>query len=170
LVSLFAFSALTASGLAFSLMLLATALIALLDRGGEQFESTAAVDFGLESPFSLTAALNYGFIFLVLQIGAVLAQRQFGEWGMYATSFFGGLVSSVSAVAAAATLAANGSISPQVAGASAVIASLMSVLSNWPLVMRARNPELTRKLGLVLGIVMLVGIAGAIGQKYAPRL
>jgi hypothetical protein len=39
-------------------------------------------------------------------------------------------------------------------------------LSNPPLVMRARNPE----LGVALGVVMLVGIAAANGQKSAQRL
>jgi uncharacterized membrane protein (DUF4010 family) len=108
--------------------------------------------------------------FLALQVSGALAQRQFGEWGLYATSIFGGLVSSASAVAAAATLAANGTISAQTAGVSAVIASLMSVLSNRPLVMRARNRDLTSRLGVVLGIIMSLGVAGGIGQKYVLHL
>jgi len=34
--------------------------------------------------------------------------------------------------------------------------------------MRARSPELTRRLGIVLGIVILAGIAGTAGVRFAP--
>ncbi len=165
ILGLLAFGALLASVAAFALMIGATILISRFYRIHETDEPSAGVELGLQSPFSLTSALKYGAIFLIFQLGGTLAQRKFGELGVYATSLFGGLVSSASAVAAAASLAANGTITPQVAGTSAVIASLMSVFSNWPLVLRARNPELTRKLGIVLGIVIVLGIAGAIGQK-----
>jgi uncharacterized membrane protein (DUF4010 family) len=174
LVALLALPALAYSGAAFALMLLVAALVARFDRNEPdrnqgKLDPETPADLGLESPFSLTAALKYGLLFLVLQIGGNLAQRNFGEWGVYATSVFGGLVSSASAVAAAASLSANGSISPRVAGTSVVIASLMSVFSNWPLVLRARSPELTRKLGMVLGTIIVGGIAGVIVSAIVAR-
>jgi uncharacterized membrane protein (DUF4010 family) len=169
LVALLALPALTASGMAFFLMLLATALFARFSPDRGTVETGKGGKLELQSPFSLTSALRYGAIFLALQISGKLAQRQFGEWGVYATSVFGGLVSSASAVAAAATLSANGTVSAQTAGVSAVIASLISVFSNWPLVMRARHRELTRRLGIVLAVIILLGIAGLIGQRYWPQ-
>ncbi len=168
LVALIALPVLAYSGPAFALMLAVALATAWWRRSGQKADKETGADLGLESPFSLTSALKYGLVFLALQIGGTLAQRYLGEWGLYATSFCGGLVSSASAVAAGASLAANGTVSPQVAGTSVVIASLMSVFSNWPLVLRARSPELTRRLGIVLGIVILAGILGAVGERFAP--
>ena len=169
LVALLALPALKASGMAFLLMLAATALFAWISTSRGKIDADHGVKLTLQSPFSLTSALKYGAIFLALQIGGELAQRRFGEWGLYATSVFGGLVSSASAVAAAATLAANGAVSAQTAGISAVIASIMSVFSNWPLVMRARDGGLTRRLSIVLVITILLGVVGLLGQRYWLR-
>jgi uncharacterized membrane protein (DUF4010 family) len=166
LIALLALPALMASGLAFILMLAATALFAWFSPNRSPIDAGEGLNLELQSPFSLTSALKYGAIFLALQIGGELAQQRFGEWGLYATSLFGGMVSSASAVAAAATLAANGTVSAHTAGVSAVIASLLSIFSNWPLVMLARDRGLTRRLGIVLAITMLLGIAGLVGQRY----
>ena len=128
LVALLALPAFIASALAFLLMLAATVLFAWISRNRGTIDADHGVKLTLQSPFSLTSALKYGAIFLALQIGGELAQQQFGEWGLYATSVFGGLVSSASAVAAAASLAANGTVSPHTAGVSAVMASIMQRL------------------------------------------
>jgi hypothetical protein len=98
----------------------------------------------LESPFSLTAAFKFGVIFLALRIAGTLAQRALGEAGFYAMSAVGGVVSSASAVASAANLAAAGTLPPQVAGIGAIIASATSALINLPLVARlAQDRALT---------------------------
>ena len=57
-----------------------------------------------------------------------------------------------------------------VGGTSAVLTSLMSVLSNWPLVIRARNKQLTLRLAIVLGIVFLFGFSGAFLHRNAASL
>ncbi|HTD90991.1 MAG TPA: DUF4010 domain-containing protein [Burkholderiales bacterium] len=69
----------------------------------------------------------------------VLAQKFAGEAGFYAVSFLGGLASSASAVAAAASLAASGTLTADTAAAGAVIASLTSVMVNLPFILRAHN-------------------------------
>lgn len=121
----------------------------------------------LESPFSLTAALKFGIIFLVLQIGGTFAQRGLGHWGFYAVSVIGGIVSSASAVASAANLAAAGTLPPQVAGIGAVWASAASALVNLPLVARlAKDRVLTWKLTWVLGGIVVLGALGAIVQDF----
>ena len=121
----------------------------------------------LESPFSLTAAFKFGIIFLVLQIGGTFAQRALGHWGFYAVSVAGGIVSSASAVASAANLAAAGTLPPQVAGIGAVCASVASALVNLPLVARlAKDRVLTWKLTWVLGGIVVLGAFGAIVQDF----
>jgi uncharacterized membrane protein (DUF4010 family) len=122
----------------------------------------------LELPFSLLAALKYGLFFLGLQIAGLLAERELGQFGFYIVSLLGGLVSSASSVAAAASLGANGTISADVAGAGAVMASLTSVFVNLPLVWHAHNRTLTRRLALAVWVVTAVGLMGAFLQvKFA---
>jgi uncharacterized membrane protein (DUF4010 family) len=119
----------------------------------------------LESPFSLTAALKFGIIFLTLGIAGTFAQRALGEVGFYAVSAVGGVISSASAVASAANLAATGTLPPQAAGNGAVIASLISAMVNLPLVARiAKDRALTLKTAGVLGTIVFLGALGCIIQ------
>ena len=115
----------------------------------------------IKSPFSLLSALKFGAIFLALRVASSLGQRLFGTLGFYAATFAGGLVSSASAVAAAATLAGHGEISSVVAGNAAVLAALTSALVNLPMIVRS-SPDraFTRKLASSIGIVAFVGLAG----------
>jgi uncharacterized membrane protein (DUF4010 family) len=73
-------------------------------------------------------------------------------------------------VASAATLAAAGTLSAQVAGVGAIIASGTSALVDLPIVARvARDSRLTRRVGWVLGITILLGITGTIVQLALNR-
>jgi uncharacterized membrane protein (DUF4010 family) len=86
-----------------------------------------------------------------------------GQYGFYAVSLVGGFISSASAVASAGTLAAQGTIDDDVAGIGAVIASLTSTLVNLPLVARiAKERPLTRRIAWSLGVVMVLGLIGAL--------
>ncbi|HEX3702626.1 MAG TPA: DUF4010 domain-containing protein [Vicinamibacterales bacterium] len=124
----------------------------------------------LESPFSATAALKFGLVFLALQIGGTLAQRALGTFGFYAVSLAGGAVSSASAVASAATLAAAGTLSPDVAGAGAIIASGTSALVDLPIVARlAGDRRLTRRVGWAFGATVLLGVIGTLLQLALHR-
>jgi uncharacterized membrane protein (DUF4010 family) len=122
----------------------------------------------MHSPFSLTAALKFGAIFLALAVAGTLAERMVGQAGFYAVSVVGGFVSSASATGAAANLAATGTLSPQVAGTGTILASLMSALVNLPIVARlARDRALTRRLAWILAGTVLLGAGGAVIQSYA---
>src|SRR5580692_10040028 len=106
---------------------------------------TAQSKLPLESPFSLVAALKFGLLFLGLNVAGTIAQRVFGQYGFYAVSLVGGLVSSASSVASAGALAHAGTLSASVAGTGGVIASLASTLVDLPLIARvARQRPLTR--------------------------
>lgn len=119
----------------------------------------------LQSPFSLKAAFKFGLILVVIQVAGVLGQQTLGQLGIYVTSLLGGLFSSSSAVAAAATLTAQGTISPQVAGNCAVIASLTSVMVNLPLVFGLAHRRLVWRLAWTMGVVALVGLLGVLLQS-----
>jgi uncharacterized membrane protein (DUF4010 family) len=124
-------------------------------------ERKAGAALTLASPFSLTSAIKYGLIFLVLQIAGTLAQRWLGQLGFYAVSVLGGLVSSASAVAAAANLAVAGAATPLVAATGAVIASAASVVVNWLLAWRvARDRTLSARLATALAAVIAFGALG----------
>ena len=147
--------------LPFGLMFLTCGLFILILRHPSKSEDAQSTPIlNLQSPFSLPVALRYGFIFLVLQVASVLAQDTLGQLGVYVTSFFGGLFSSSSAVAAAATLQTKGSISTNTAAISAVIASATSVIVNLPLVARAQESRLTRQVGWIMIAVIAVGAIG----------
>lgn len=125
-----------------------------------------APEVHLASPFSLTAALKFVLLFLVLQEAGGLAQAALGDAGFYAVSLVGGLVSSGSAVASAGALAARGAVSSEVAGTGAVIAALASAAVNLPLVARiAGDPALLRRLGGALALVLAAGLFGVAAQQ-----
>jgi uncharacterized membrane protein (DUF4010 family) len=123
----------------------------------------------IQSPFSLTAALKFGIIFLALKVTGTLAQHLLGQVGFYVVSAIGGVVSSASAVASAANLAAATRLSAHVAGLAAILASLTSALVNLPVVARlAGDRALSRRLAWVLWSVVLLGAVGAVVQAHLP--
>jgi len=85
-------------------------------------------------------------------------------------SLIGGVVSSASAVASAALLAAQQTIPLQVTGAGAALASVTSALVNLPLTARiAREKPFTRRIAWSLGLIALGGLAGAyVGVRFGP--
>jgi uncharacterized membrane protein (DUF4010 family) len=116
----------------------------------------------LESPFSLQSALKFGLVFLVLHAAGTVAQRWLGPLGFYAVSIAGGLVSSSSAVASAASLSVHDGVTPVEAGIGAVLASLSSAFISLPLLARvAGQPRLTRRVAGALGLISAAGAIGA---------
>ena len=115
----------------------------------------------MASPFSLSSALRFGVVFLILQAAATLAARLLGEGGLYALSAVGGMVSSASTVASTANLATAGSLTPFVAGTSAVIASVASSIVDLPLISRfGHDRRLTQRSALLVVVIALLGAAG----------
>jgi len=117
----------------------------------------------LASPISLVKVLRFGVLFIALQVAGILLTRVFGSNGLLVTSFFGGLVSSASATAAAATMARHGNVNPSVAGSAVVLASLSSALVNLPIVWRIiKDKMIVRRLALQMGTIITAGIAAVI--------
>ena len=146
---------------AFALMLVSSAGLVLWNyRNRNRNLVSEAPDMKLGLPFSLPLALKYGVVFLLLHIVGGLTQRSFGNLGFYFVSVVGGLLSSASAVAAAATLASQGSLPPTVAGKGAVLASFTSIAFSLSFVWRANNRALTRRLALSMAVVTAAGVIG----------
>lgn len=167
LLAILALSAFPYAALPLASMLISGLLLLWIGRHERQVSEGAGIDLKMQSPFSLSGALKFGFIFVVLHASGKLAQRYLGAFGFYAVSFAGGIVSSTSAVASAATLAAHGQISNQIAANGAIVASVASLLIDPFLVAKiARVKRLTVKLATALGIVALVGILTAALQTW----
>jgi uncharacterized membrane protein (DUF4010 family) len=164
LLGLIAPAALLAGAVPLGLMLAGTLGVALVGRRGQSAEDVPGAP-EMASPFSLALALKYGFIFLALQAAGTLAQRSLGEGGFYGVSVVGGFVSSASAVASAANLASTGALSPSAAAIGTLLASVSSALVHLPIVARvAGDRALTRRVALVLGVLVVLGAAGVAVQ------
>ncbi|MBP7452605.1 MAG: MgtC/SapB family protein [Ottowia sp.] len=161
LLALIAPAALLGAALPLALMLAASALlVAWSMHRRRRYGGVVAPELHMDMPFSLPQALKYGAIFLVLHIAGALTQRQFGDAGFYAVSIIGGVFSSASAVAAAATLAEQGGIPPATAGVGAILASFTSMAFSLSFVLRMGDRSLIRSL--VMSMVA-VAVSGAVG-------
>ena len=128
---------------------------------GLRKESANPPEMHVKSPFSLRSAFGFGAYFLALTVAGGVAQRLLGNLGFYAVSFFGGMVSSLSAIASASILARQGSVAINVAGLGVILTSIASALVLLPLVVRAaRGTTLT---GRVFTATALMIVAAAIG-------
>ncbi|HEY4299267.1 MAG TPA: DUF4010 domain-containing protein [Candidatus Didemnitutus sp.] len=150
------------------LMLLASAVLWRLVPTGPS--EGAAAPLRLESPFRLSAALKFGFVFLLLNVTGALAQRQFGPASFYFVSMAGGLLSSASSIAAAATLMARGEISAAVGINGIVLATLTSVLANIPLVQSlVPGKALKRRINFELVGIAATGLLGVLLNEVVFR-
>lgn len=157
LLAILAAGVLVTSLLPLALMLASSMLLAWRAPRKEPSQQPPVVR--LASPFSLQAALKFGLIFLVLQATGTLGQDVFGNTGFYAISLIAGLVSSASGVAAAAALAAHGTIPVEVAGVGVVLNSLASTAVKLPLVARiSGDRRLALRTSTALMIVILLGV------------
>jgi uncharacterized membrane protein (DUF4010 family) len=122
-------------------------------------EDSVPGTLALASPISLAKVLWFGMLFITIQIVGTLLTRSFGSYGMLATGVFGGLVSSASTTAAAATMAMHGRISPSLAGSATVLTSLASAAVNLPIVWRAtKNKAVVRRVTVEMATVLGMGI------------
>lgn len=124
-------------------------------------DTSDAPPLKLDSPFSLSAALKVGFVFLILNVLGVLAERYFGSASFYFVSSAGGLLSSGSSIASAATLIHHGELPPPTGVNGVVTSSIISVLVNIPLLRKIPgSPALRRKLTWSLLGIAAAGASG----------
>jgi uncharacterized membrane protein (DUF4010 family) len=145
------------------LPLAATSLVAglmiLRDKVTEGKLAANTAVLQLDSPISVKKVLWFGFLFIIIQAGGTLLTKVFGSFGLLATGVFGGMVSSASTTAAAATMAMHGKISPALAGSVAIVSSLASALINLPIVWRTiQDKAILKKMTIETVIVIAVGL------------
>ena len=122
-------------------------------------EDQVAGTLTITSPISLGKVLWFGTLFIGIQIAGTLLTRRFGSYGMLATGVFGGLVSSASTTAAAATLAMHGKITAALAGSATVLTSLTSAAVNLPIVWKAtKDKAVVRRVILQMATIIGTGI------------
>jgi uncharacterized membrane protein (DUF4010 family) len=113
----------------------------------------------LSSPISVQKVIWFGVLFISIQIAGTLLTKYFGSYGMLATGIFGGLVSSASTTAAAATMAMHGKISAALAGSATVLTSLASAAVNLPIAWRTtKNRTVMRRLTIQMVTVIATGV------------
>jgi uncharacterized membrane protein (DUF4010 family) len=125
-----------------------------------KLEETVPGTLTLSSPISLAKVIWFAILFISIDVAGTLLTRYFGSYGMFATGVFGGLVSSASTTAAAATMAMHGKISASLAGSATVLTSLASAAVNLPIVWRTtRNRTVMRRLTIQMITVIATGVA-----------
>jgi len=148
--------------------LLAMAVVSLLVPTGKRNDEPSQ-ELKLSSPISLRRVLYYGILFLAIQVAGTLAERLFGTGGFMAASCISGIVSSASATAAAANLSANLKITPALAGTATVIASMASLVTNLPLILKRVTRPVLLKVTLSTALQVTLGIAVLAGQRFLFR-
>jgi uncharacterized membrane protein (DUF4010 family) len=142
------------------------ACVALLLRTGGPGDEPGR-ELKLGSPVSLRRVLMYGFLFVAIEVIGTLAQRTFGNVGFLVANGISGIASSASAAAAAANLSANGKISPELAGTATVIVSMVSALTNVPLVVnRLSSRSLFFRVASSTALQVVLGSAVLAAQHY----
>jgi uncharacterized membrane protein (DUF4010 family) len=124
----------------------------------------------LTSPVSLGRVLQFGALFLVIEVVAVLASRKFGRAGFLVVSAIGGLFSSASSTVAAANLASRGSVSAELAGTAAILASLASAVVNIPVIAKqAKSSSIIARVASITALQMVAGLGAIIVQHFLMK-
>lgn len=140
-------------------------------RRAEADGGAASAEIHLESPVSLGRVLNFALLFLVIQIVSTLGERHLGKFGFLGISAVGGLVSSASTSAAAATMVGHHEMRAALAGDGVVVASVASALINLPIIHRnAGNRAVSRRLAAITVSLCLLGLAFLAVQEYCLAL
>lgn len=137
-------------------MIAIASLIAyLLLRTGDHYED---LDIDIDSPFSFGSAAKFSTVYIAITIVSVVSQELFGDIGLLATAYTGGLVSSAAVAVSAATVFNQGTASAEAAGGMVMLGILASLTSKIVLV-EAINGRMRKKAMLPMAIIGVVGMA-----------
>lgn len=160
IATLFSPASITATLMPLLAMSLVAALFIIRDKvtEGKLAEPTGTLQ--LASPISVKKVLSFGLLFILIQVGGTLLTSFFGSYGLLATGLFGGLASSASTTAAAATMAMHGKITASLAGSVAIVSSLASAVINLPIVWKTiEDKQVVKRLTFEIMAVIIIGIA-----------
>jgi uncharacterized membrane protein (DUF4010 family) len=138
-----------------AMTILAVAFISFSKANDEEIP----MEIHLESPVSLVRVLKFAGVLLAIQVVSTLSARYFGRLGFLGISVLGGLASSASTSAVAASLVVHGQMQASVAGAGVVLASVTSALVNLPILNRVtQNAAVSRRVAYLTVLLSLVGV------------
>ena len=112
----------------------------------------------LKNPFRLRPALLFGVIFAVVLLVSEHAHEWLGTSGVYATAFLSGLADVDAMTITLSKLAAEGTISTQVATTGIVIAAIANTLVKAVLAWLLGTYRLGRLVSIVLSVVIVSGL------------
>jgi len=121
-------------------------------------ETDYRADTDIQNPFRLRPALFFGAVFAVVLSISEFAHVQLGDSGIYAIAFVSGLADVDAITLTLSTLAADGTVPPEVAAAGIVIGAVANTLVKAGLAWLLGTRQLGRTVTAVLGAVSVVGI------------
>jgi len=127
-------------------------LLTVRGETGEDFQ------IDLNSPFSFKAAAKFAVMYIGIVVVSVFAEELFGELGLYATSFAGGLVSSAAVAVSATTVYNDGTVAAEPA-AGMVLLGIMASLAAKIALLEAVNTEMRTKAAVPMAAVGLAGLS-----------
>lgn len=130
------------------------AAAAVLWRTGETHD-----DLGLnfDSPFSFKSAAKFSVAYVAILVVSVGAEQLFGDAGLLATAFAGGLVSSAAVSVTAATVFTEGTVAAEPAVGMVVLGIVASLSSKIALV-EWINGEMRKSAVLPMAVVGIAGL------------
>ncbi|MFW5916970.1 MAG: MgtC/SapB family protein [Halorubrum sp.] len=112
----------------------------------------------LKNPFRFRPALLFGVVFAIVLLVSEHAHEWLGTSGVYATAFLSGLADVDAMTITLSRLAAEGTISTQVATTGIVIAAIANTLVKAALAWLLGTYRLGRLVSIVLGVVVASGL------------
>ncbi|MFC6987733.1 MgtC/SapB family protein [Haloplanus sp. GCM10025708] len=112
----------------------------------------------LKNPLRLQPALLFGAIFAAVLLVSEYANEWFGASGVYATAFLSGLADVDAMTITLSQLAAEGTVSTQVATTGIVIAAIANTFVKAALAWVLGTTKLGKLVSIVLGVVVLSGL------------
>jgi uncharacterized membrane protein (DUF4010 family) len=121
---------------------------------------TMSKEIPLPSPVSLRSVLSFAMVFLMIETAATVAKRFLGHTAFLIIGFVGGLISSASTTAAAASVFTKREANAHVTAIAVTVASVASVIVNLPIVFRrANDASVIRRLAIDIAVVIALGFA-----------
>lgn len=146
------FAALWAPGLVMLAIAFGVAWYLLWKSGSEE-----AFELDMDSPFSLSAAVKFAGLYVGIIVVSVLAEEMWGDAGVLATAYIGGLVSSAAVAVSAGSLYNSGALGVET-GAGMVMLGIMASLTSKCVLIEIVNGKMRLKGILPMVIIGLVGL------------
>lgn len=115
-------------------------------------------DLKLNSPFQLAPALKFGIFYIFILIAADLANKFFGESGVYAASAVSGLADVDAITISLAKLAREGELAANVATKGITIAVMINTLVKLSIVKIFGGDKFFRQSAFAFGAILLGGL------------